>query len=413
MRNVFAIGMCLIVELIVSTGFAQKKIAVLGSSTAAGYGASVPDSSWVGRLQASFRKNTTDGIDTLIDNRAVPSYVTYQSLPTGYPVPAGRPLPDPYHNVTYILNDIPRADVVIINYPTNDIVNGYDPKEMMDNLRIMFQQFNAHGIPCFISTSQPRNTSTNDSTRMILRQLVDSINNNFKTYAIDFWDDLVTSDGTNMLRADLTNDGIHPNDTGHRYLFQRVAAKNILSAVAGAPLGLTLKNWQAKLEASSVKINWSTVNEELNTVFEIQRGVNGNDFQKIYELTGTGQNTDYSWTDASPLTGKSFYRLKIIEPTKTSYSAMITIVNDKKQLVESFYADASQLRLKIYSLKNQPAEIDVINLSGALIKKQTVYLTTPDTNITIPLSELAKGEYFLRVITSDASTSIKRFVRTK
>src|SRR5689334_18302519 len=110
----------------------QKKLTVLGSSTAAGNGASVIDSSWVGRLQASFRKNMSDGIDTPINNRAVPGYVTYQSLPTGYPTPPARPLPDPNANITYVLSEVPKPDVVIINYPTNDIVSDYTPKEMMD-----------------------------------------------------------------------------------------------------------------------------------------------------------------------------------------------------------------------------------------------------------------------------------------
>ena len=156
MKSIFTISLCLFIELCIPVCFAQKKIAILGSSTAAGTGAFPSDSSWVNRLQANFRKNTTDGIDTSIDNRAVGGYVTYKSLPTGYPTPSDRPLPDPSANVTYVLNSSPRPDVVIINYPTNEIVNGYAPKEMMDNLRLMFQQFNANGITCYITTSQPR-----------------------------------------------------------------------------------------------------------------------------------------------------------------------------------------------------------------------------------------------------------------
>lgn len=90
MKNIFVLYIFLIIELAASTSFAQKKIAILGSSTAAGYGASDINFSWVGRLQTSFRKSITDGVDTVIDNRTIPGYYTYNGLPTGYSLPANR-----------------------------------------------------------------------------------------------------------------------------------------------------------------------------------------------------------------------------------------------------------------------------------------------------------------------------------
>jgi lysophospholipase L1-like esterase len=406
MRNIFVI----VVHLIAVSSLAQKKVAILGSSTSYGNGASVPDSAWVARLQASFRKNTSDGIDTLIDNRALPGYVTYQSLPTGYPTPADRPAPDPQRNITYILNDVPRADIVIINYPTNDIVNGYNPKEMMDNLRLLFQQFNSNGILCYISTTQPRNTAT-DAQRTILRQLVDSIRINFGNYAINFWDDLVTSDGTNMLKPEVNADGTHPNDLGHRLLFQRVQAKNIFNPVAGAPLPIILQNWQASLNNNIIKLNWHTVHEDTNIVFEIQRSSNGKDFQTLLQLNGTGQNSDYSWSDISPLKGKNFYRLKIIETTQSSYSKIISVLNDKKQVIEKLYADASQLHVQLNNSGDQ-SELIIINSSGAIVKKHT-YNAWSNANFTVPISELSSGEYYLTVTTSDGLKEVRRFTKLK
>lgn len=411
MKNIFTLCLFLIIELTASISFAQKKIAILGSSTAAGYGASDISFSWVGRLQASFRKNTADGIDTVIDNRAQAGYVTYKSLPSDYPVPAGRPSPDPLRNVTYVLNDNPRADVVIINYPTNDIVSDYNPKEMMDNLRLMFEQFNANGIRCYISTSQPRNINTSDAQRTILRKLVDSIINNFGNYGINFWDDLVTNDGQNRLRPEVDADGIHPNDLGHQLLFQRVQAKNIFST--GSPLPVILKDWQASPENSSVKIKWSTAQEEPNTLFELQRSANAKDFQTLFQINGTGQNADYSWTDASPLSGKNFYRLKISEPGKITYSRIIPVVNDKKQLLINMYADASLLHLQLNGNSNQTAVLAIINYSGATVKKQTLTLTGFNITITIPISELPSGEYFLQITTAGGVTATERFARMK
>jgi lysophospholipase L1-like esterase len=411
MINIFAIGTSLLFVLATFNGLAQqKKVTVLGSSTAAGSGASVPDSSWVGRLRASFNRNSFDGKDTTVNNRAVGGYVTYKSLPTGYPHPADRPDPDPAANVTFVLNDLPRADVVIINYPTNDIAYGYDPKEMMDNLRLMYNQLTQNGIRCYITTSQPRDLS--DNQRLILRQLVDSIQLNFGNYAINFWDDLAASDGSIKPEVN-SGDGIHVNDLGHRFLFQRVLAKNILATVAGAPLPLTIKNWQASLENKLIKLSWSTAYEEPNTHFEIQRSKDGRAFQTLYQKISIPGEANYSWTDLSPFNGKNFYRLKITEAGKSSYSRIIPIMNDAKRLITSLYSDASQLYVQLNCNRNQSATLAIINFSGAIVKQQNLKLNTSNTSVKIPISELAGGNYFLKVTTSDGSSAIERFVRMK
>lgn len=399
--------------LTVTSVIAQKKIVILGSSTAAGNGATVLDSSWVGRLQASFRKNTNDGVDTIVDNRAVAGYVTYQSLPTGYTPPANRPFPDPNHNVTSILNDVSRADIVIISYPTNDIVSGYNPKEVMDNLRLMFQQLSSYGIHCFIATSQPRNNSTNDSIRSILRHLVDSINNNFSYYAINFWDDLVTNDGTNMLRSDLTSDGTHPNNTGHRFLFQRVLAKNIFAVNASAPLPLVLKNFILQQNNQAIIIRWQTELEELNTVFEIERSSDGIKFDKITSVNALGKSkASYLWNDLHPFSGKNYYRLRIIEPMKTTYSQVALINNPKQFFISKLLVNSNKLIVEINSSKNQPAEVSVLNFNGVVIEKEYIQLARRIT-FSIPVNNLPLSEYFLRIVAKDGNSDVQKFSSLK
>jgi lysophospholipase L1-like esterase len=399
------LGICLALS---TAAFGQKKVTILGSSTAEGTGASVVDSSWVGRLSASFKKNTSDGVDTTVENLARGGYVTYQSLPTDYPTPPNRPAPDPYRNTTIILNSAQRPDVVIINYPTNDIVNGYDPTEMMDNLRYMFKQLNANGIRTYIATTQPRDLT--DAQRLILRQLVDSIQNTFGIYSINFWDDLVANDGSNMLRADLTVDGIHPTDQGHRYLFQRVQAKNIFSAISGAPLPLTIQNWQTRLDNNVVKLAWHSLNEEAGSSFEIQRSSDGKQFQPLQLIKGLGYEADYSWVDASPLKGKNFYRLKMVAPGQTTYTRILPVVIDERQLLTSCWTDASTLHLQLKAGQDH-CLLEIVNTSGAVLKKQKV--GSGNNAISIPISDLPSGDYFLRIVTTAGASEVQRFARVK
>ena len=69
---------------------AQKRVVILGSSTAAGNGSSSYANSWVGRVDAYYNKNTTDGADTIFTNLAVSGYATYNEMPNNFVPPPGR-----------------------------------------------------------------------------------------------------------------------------------------------------------------------------------------------------------------------------------------------------------------------------------------------------------------------------------
>ena len=78
---------------------AENTIAILGSSTAAGVGASTYDSAFAGRyakylggLKPSWK----------LVNLAVGGYTTYHIMPTGWKRPAGRPAPDTARNITKV-----------------------------------------------------------------------------------------------------------------------------------------------------------------------------------------------------------------------------------------------------------------------------------------------------------------------
>src|SRR5215213_9675106 len=180
MEKKFTLPFAFVFFLVSSTVFAQKKIVILGSSTAVGNAATPIDSSWARKLYFLFNKNNSDGKDTTITNLANTGTVTYHAMYTGYPTPANRltwPV-DPARNITQAISLAP--NIIIISFVSNDvnIAPDYNMKETMDNFRDMFQRANAAGIKCFISTSQPRNDM--DATkRQMLRQLTDSVKNNF------------------------------------------------------------------------------------------------------------------------------------------------------------------------------------------------------------------------------------------
>ena len=391
----------------------QKRVVVMGSSTAAGTGSSSPDSSWVGRLQTYFRQNTSDGLDTLVTNIAQGGQTTYHQMPSGFvsPIP-NRPTPDLNTNVTKALSFSP--DVVIINLPTNDIISGYTKKEVMDNFRLMYQVITAANVRCYISTSQPRNSSTalNDS----LKTIADSIRNNFGIYSIDFWTDLVSTDGLNNIKPEVSaGDGIHVNNLGHYYLFIRARDRNIFHSNTSLPLKLL--QFSGQLTNNGVILKWRSDLEEVGSSYELQRKrESSSDFEPIYRraANGNGQVVDYTWTDRDPYPRQNLYRLKMIEHNKVSYSATINIFNKTKYFnIINFYLEnsSSNLVVQINSQKEQSVIIELINISGSVVLQKTQSLKINSNQLRLPVNNIAGGKYFFRLRDIENNYVVRAFLK--
>ncbi|MBS1654508.1 MAG: SGNH/GDSL hydrolase family protein [Bacteroidetes bacterium] len=385
----------------------------MGSSTAAGTGASSYANSWAGKIQAYYQQNTTDGIDTVFYNIAIGSYTTYQEMPSDFSTPSGRPSIDASANVNKALSYSP--DVIIISLPSNDMANGYSKKEYMNNLRLMYSRIITAGVKCYIASTQPRSTLST-AGRDSLRTLVDSINNNFGLYTIDFWDDLVTTDGLNNLKPTLTSDGIHPNNTGHNYLFIRVRDKNIFQSNLVLPITLTGFSVSAGSNKTDL-IKWTTAGEENNIRFEIQRSNDGISFSPVYtENTNiSSQQDSFEWTDHESAGSMVYYRLKITEASgRVSYSSIVSIRNNYNNIVlNNIYFDhsAGNLSLQISSDESRTIVLSIINTSGSVITTKKEFISSPGQTVSIPVQSISSGEYFIRVTTDDGQSVTKAFIK--
>jgi lysophospholipase L1-like esterase len=222
----FRILLCLLLPLVLNAPsvWAQwspcarhtaHRISVLGSSTAAGAGASHPDSAWVNRYRKSLQAIHT-GNEVL--NLAVGGYNSYRLMPTGSIPPAGRPWPDTTKNITAALQALP--DALIINLPSNDVALGYSVEEQLRNFDTLASVAAQAGVPLFVTTTQPRNFSPAQVQKQIA--VKDSLLARFGANAIDFWTGIADSNGL-IYPAFNSGDGVHLNDAGHQLLFQRVA----------------------------------------------------------------------------------------------------------------------------------------------------------------------------------------------
>lgn len=199
----------------------QFRVLVIGSSTAAGAGASTPDSAWVNRYRAHLQ--SINPANEVI-NLAVGGYNTYRLMPSDNVPPNGRPLPDTLRNITAALAQSP--DGIIINLPSNDAASGWTAEEQLNNFETIYQTAKAADVPIWICTTQPRNFGQS----MVDVQLIvrDSINARYGDFALDFWSGTAAPDNQLDSLYD-SGDGVHLNDWGHRLLFEVVKKKELLA----------------------------------------------------------------------------------------------------------------------------------------------------------------------------------------
>jgi lysophospholipase L1-like esterase len=199
-------------------------IAVLGSSTAAGVGASAPELTWVSRYRAYLSREFPE---VVVINLSVGGFTTFHIQPSTYVPPSDRPRPDPAKNIDAALTYQPNA--VVINLPSNDQAAGYGWDEQLGNYERVVAAAAAAQVPLWITTSQPRNFARLEQRQELGRARAE-ITRRFATHALDFWTPLATPDG--LLKRELdSGDGTHLNDKGHALLAEVVIAARLPQAV--------------------------------------------------------------------------------------------------------------------------------------------------------------------------------------
>ncbi len=153
-----------------------------------------------------------------------------------------------------------------------------------------------------------------------------------------------------------------------------------------------------KMEEDKVKINWQTATEVNNDYFSIQRSKDGNSWEEVRRVNGTGNSNttiDYSMIDEKPFSGISYYRLKQVDfdgdyEFSNTKSVRLDISNSRYSIYPN-PVSSSQFNVKI---PNDGTEIYVLDASGKLIHQAII-----DKGISeISLDEFHSGIHFVKFI---------------
>lgn len=165
---------------------------------------------------------------------------------------------------------------------------------------------------------------------------------------------------------------------------------------ADVPLPVNLLSFEVAKQNRKSLLQWSTSTEINTNRFSVERSADGRNFTAIGTTAATNHNykTDYNFTDAQPLTGLNYYRLKIIDNSGAFTYSPIRRLNFSGDGVDVIiYPNPVNSGVVTISASNNCNKAILYDAAGKQIK---AFVLQGRTN-TLNVADVAKGVYQLKI----------------
>jgi hypothetical protein len=182
----------------------------------------------------------------------------------------------------------------------------------------------------------------------------------------------------------------------------KYASNATLSSPNGFVLGIVpvkLISFIAHSTKEEVILKWKTADEIYTVKFNIERSNDGRNWNTLNFVLALGSNSNYTFTDPSPLGGDNYYRLKSIDADGfMEYSPVVKIKQTDTQRIK---IGTNSAILVIYLQKplSSPCRIQLFNEAGQIARDEL--FNQQSTTIQIETGGLNKGVYFVKLASEE------------
>lgn len=184
--------------------------------------------------------------------------------------------------------------------------------------------------------------------------------------------------------------------------------------IVTAPLPVSLTAFTAVKQGSTSLLNWNTATEVNNAGFDIERSADGRSFSKIgivYSKAEGGNSNEklsYSYTDATPLNGTNYYRLRQVDHDgKSEYSKIEQVIFGAGSGVK-VYPNPAVSTVNIEA--SEGSKVSVYNMVG---QRMEVRATGSGRLTTLDVSALSAGNYTIQVLDNTSGMSSHKLTIVK
>lgn len=187
------------------------------------------------------------------------------------------------------------------------------------------------------------------------------------------------------------------------------------------PLPVTMTSFEGELLEGEAHLTWKTASEVNNDFFEVQRSANGEDYETIGLVKGSGTTTDantYTFVDRSPFFGANYYRLKQVDfdgGSQVEEKVVVLQLDSEGEFdVKTFPNPTTQdnINVQVVTTEEAPVSIKLVDLYGReYYNKQLEPNQLFDVINVQSNSLLRQGVYML--IVQKGSNTIKKKIMIK
>ncbi|MEO6669444.1 MAG: SdrD B-like domain-containing protein [Ferruginibacter sp.] len=214
------------------------------------------------------------------------------------------------------------------------------------------------------------------------------------------------------------SDNSKADATGRTNNFNLITGDDISNMDAGIKPGqivpVTLLSFTAMLQSNkTVLLNWQTTAEISNDFFDVERSVDGINFNTIGRVDGNGTTSlphNYSLIDPHPLNGINYYRLRQVDfdgHFAWSHVEAVELKNTNEAVIAWYNNQSNSIQL-LFNKNQNNLQVKLYSANGQLIKSANA--TNNIASYTLNLQTLATGVYMLQVLTDKLQYSKKIFI---
>lgn len=203
----------------------------------------------------------------------------------------------------------------------------------------------------------------------------------------------LTWGGSGPARVLLTPNSVSWNSTASRWEVNVSVTgfSGFFASTTTTPLPVDLSSFTATATAGQVQLEWSLAKPGEGKEYIIERSRDARHFDAIGRVEASALS-DYSYTDRQPLSGKSYYRVHIVELSgQESYTHIAAVTRSTDSYLRAYPSPASR-DITIESADNVPIQGQLYDLQGSKI--MNVHTSSGQT---LDISSIPSGVYILRV----------------
>jgi hypothetical protein len=205
------------------------------------------------------------------------------------------------------------------------------------------------------------------------------------------WWFMIGVDGLDMANNVLTKGGI---DTFSRHT---------LTDSVNNPLPIKLVTFAGRLLNKQTLLHWDVSYESDILNYDVERSADGKTFTKFGSVVAKGnkgeQQLRYEYTDPSPFTGSTFYRLKINESNNTSYYSRVIRVELNNAATLNVYPNpaSDKVTIDFSSTETKKLSFRLLDVQGRVIEVKEVSAVPGMNKVEWNVSALAAATYYLQL----------------